>query len=270
MAKRIPFGEVIDSGARLVTRVGPEPLAVLVLATLPWRFGLAALASRIVEVGESASQYGPHWREWSENLLPLFILAVLGRAFYAHACHQHLQQGLTQWRNLIPSPLTLLAVLYLSFALEIALIVSAVTLLGWAIFASMQASVLASQPGFTQASPLDPWKVLSRNRDSMSRIAGLDSIFTIAWVVALLNLVSLTQMAPDLLGALPGFDPGPARVLLSVENHRLWFGLMAGASAVVEPFRLAAHCVLFFFAHSKSSGADLRLRLSDLSREPAA
>ncbi len=270
MAKRIPFSEALDSGVRLVTWVGPAPLAVLVLATLPWRFGLAALASRIVEVGASASQYGPHWRDWSQDLLSLFILALVGRAAYAHACHQHLQQGLTHWRSLVPNPLTLLVVLYLSFAIEIALILSSVTVLGWAIFTSTQARIVASQPAFTSASPLSPWKTLGEERGSMSRTAGLDSIFAIAWFVALLNLVSLSQMAPDLLGSVPAFDPGPARALLSTENHRLWFGLMAGASAVVEPFRLAAHCVLFFSTHSKSSGADLRLRLAELSREPSA
>jgi len=71
----------------------------------------------------------------------------------------------------------------------------------------------------------------------MSQVAGLDTIFAIGWLVALVNLFSLTQMAPDLLGAFPGFDPGPSRALLSIFNHRLWFGLMAGASMVVGPSR---------------------------------
>lgn len=270
MARHIPFGEVVDSGARLVKGVGPGPLAVLVLATLPWRFGVAALASRVVEVGESASQYGPHWRVWSYELLPLFVLALFARAFYAHACHQHLQQSVTDWRSLVPGASALLVVLYLSFAIEIALIVSAVTLLGFAVFASIQAWILASQPAFTSATPLAPWRALARGRDTMSKVAGLDTIFAVAWLVALINLLALTQMAPDLLGAFPGFDPGPSRVLLSTANHRLWFGLIAGASTVVEPFRLAAHCTLFFSTHSKSSGADLRTRLADLARDEAA
>lgn len=270
MKRPLPFSEVIDSGARLVKRVGPGPVALLVLTTLPWRFGLAALASRVVEVGESASQYGPHWRTWASELLPLFVLALLGRAAYAHACHQTLQGGITSWRSLMPEALTLLVVLYLGIAIEILLIVSAVTVLGWAVFASMQASILASLPAFTSASPLDPWRALGRGRESMSRIAGIDAIFTMAWCVALLNLLSLSQMAPDLLGAIPGFDPGPSHALLSLTNHRLWFGVMAGASTVVEPFRLAAHCTLFFSNHSKSSGKDLRQRLQDLAREEAA
>ena len=270
MARRIPFSEVIDSGARLVKDVGPGPLAVLVLATLPWRFGVAALASRVVEVGESASQYGPHWRAWSYELLPLFVLALLARAFYAHACHQRLQQSVIHWRSLVPGALTLMVILYLSFAIEIALIISAVTVLGWAIFASMQAFVLASQPAFTSATPVAPWRALGQGRNTMSHVAGLDAIFATSWFVALVNLFALTQMAPDLLGAFPGFDPGPSRALLSIFNHRLWFGLMAGASMVVEPFRLAAHCTLFFSTHSKSSGADLRMRLADLVREEAA
>lgn len=270
MDRRVPFSELIDSGARVVKGVGPGPLAVLVLATLPWRFGVAALASRVVEVGESASQYGPHWRAWSYELLALFILALLARAFYAHACHQNLQQGVTHWRGLVPGALTLMVVLYLAFAIEIALIVSAVTVVGFAIFASIQAWILASQPAFTSATPLAPWWILAHGRGTMSRIAGLDTIFAVAWLVSLVNLLALTQMTPDLLGAFPGFDPGPSRALLSTGNHRLWFGLMAGASTVVEPFRLAAHCALFFSTHSKSTGADLRMRLADLVREEAA
>lgn len=270
MARHIPWGEVVDSGTRLVKSVGPGPLAVLVLGTLPWRFGVAALASRVVEVGESASEYGPHWRAWSYELFPLFVLALLARASYAHACHQHLQQSVTNWRSLVPGALALMGVLYLSFAIEIALIVSAVTVLGFAIFASIQASILASQPAFTSATPLAPWRALARGRDTMSKVAGLDAIFAIAWLVALVNLLALSQMAPDLLGAFPGFDPGRSRALLSTANHRLWFGLMAGASTVVEPFRLSAHCTLFFSTHSKSSGADLRMRLADLARAEAA
>lgn len=270
MARHLPFGEVIDEGARLVKRVGTGPLAVLVLATLPWRFGVAALASRVVEVGESATQYGPHWRAWSYELLPLFVLALFARALYAHACHQHLQRAVTSWRRLVPGALTLLVVLYLAFAIEIALIVSAVTLLGFAIFASLQAWILASQPAFTSATPVAPWRALAHGRETMSKVAGLDTIFAIAWLVALVNLLALTQMAPDFLGAFPGFDPGPSRALLSTTNHRLWFGLMAGASTVVEPFRLAAHCTLFFSTHSQSSGADLRMKLADLAREEAA
>lgn len=259
-----PLTEVIDSGARLVKRVGTGPLTALVLAGLPWRFGLAALASRVVEVGDSASQYGPYWRDWSRELLPLFALALLGRIAFTHACHQHLRQGVTSWRSLVPEPLTVMIVLYLAFAVEILLFATAFTVLGWAIFASLQGWILAAQPAFDRASPIAPWQALGRGRQELAQIAGLDLVFALAWFVALLNLVVLTQMMPSILGALPGFNPGPLHALVSLSNHRLWFGIMVGASLVVEPFRLAALSTLFFSAHSKSSGADLRVRLADL------
>lgn len=270
MKRNAPVTEVIDSGARLVKRLGPGPVVVLALSGLPWRFGLAGLASRAMEIGENASQYGPYWRAWSRELVPLFVLAVLGRLVFTHACQVRLQRGIGTWRSLIPGATAVLAVLYLATAVEVLLFATAVTVLGWAIFASLQGWILASHADFTSASPLDPWRALRNGRNEMAQIASVDSVFAAAWCVALLNLLALTQFAPDLLGAVPGFNPGPARALLSPSNHRLWFGVMVGAGAVVEPFRLAALSTLFFTTHSKTSGADLRARLAGLGEKEAA
>ncbi|HEV7425694.1 MAG TPA: hypothetical protein VGQ46_04950 [Thermoanaerobaculia bacterium] len=258
---------VLDESAAVV-RATVSPWAALLLATsIPYRFMQIVFADRLIELGSNASQYGDVLRTTANLTCAAFLLSLCGRAVYARACRLASESGVAPGREALRVPLTAFAgYVFVASIAEAVTYLLFITGLGIAVGAVLSGLAVGTMELNTEPGIRGPLRRLARFGGSSRIVAALALVFFCAFVVALLNVVTLASGILSLASTVGGWDSFRWHVLLSFSNRRYVLIVIAGALLVIEPFWIAANVLLVRKAGAAESGDDLRVWFEELQR----
>ncbi len=277
---------VLDEAAELVPRdiAGIGGIAawagLLALTSLPLRFLEAHFFNRLFQLGDSATSYVSYLLSLSWLVAFALLPALWGRAVFARACALALSgRGASHGgrgaplRALRPSFPSFAAYAYVATVAELLLV-----LFGWtvialpflALYAGLAAatSYLQERPG-----PLASLSLPLRALRPFFPFLGLTAIFSVALLLALINLFFLFSLGLWLAGGASGLDLSWWQVTLTPENQQYFLLLIACAVTVVEPFWIAALVAAVRRVRARESGEDLAAWFAEIrnkDREEAA
>jgi hypothetical protein len=260
MTPRLGVGEIVDDAGELVASVAAPWLGLLWLTSIPLRLGQAHFASRILELGVDARQYGDHLHHLALVLAGAFLVSTWGRAVFVRAC-AHRLRALAHPGG---APLRLPAAAFLSYAYaalltEVAFFATCSTFILAPFFVLVAGLAAATFPQSEGAGLVRPFVRIARRGTEVRPLAGLVLVFTAAFVLAAVNLYFVFQLGLWLAGGALGADTTRWSGLLAFSNPRLLSVVLAGGLAAVEPYWLAALVVYVHKLESRTTGEDLRL-----------
>lgn len=234
-------------------------MGVLWLAALPLRLLEVRALDRLLELGAGAERYGRYLGELSLAIGLAFLLACYGRAVYARACGERYTSGRTPgWRLLAPPAGPFVSYLYVALVLEVAFLLGLLTVVAVPVVVVLAGLAAASHPFFERPGLLAPFRVLFASARGVKALVGTAGIFTLAFLIALLNLFFLVLLGVELADGVFGGSLAPWRAALGPGNRTLWLLLAAAAWMLVEPFWLAVLSVHVRRLRGRSRGEDLR------------
>ena len=255
----------VDAAVNLVSGMSPAYVALLALASLPWRFGVAVLAGRAFELGAEAANVAPYWAEACGPLAVLFSVHVFAQLIFVRAAFLTVDEGEASLRPTFKGAgAAFPAVLYVAAVTEAAFFLSFITMIPAFFLWALSGMVLGGHTTVGTPSLRGPWKALAAERELIGRFVALHALLFLVFLVVLVNLAVLTELLPGLLGLIPGFPVETVLASLSRDSNRVGLGLWAMSAAVIEPVRLAACTLLCFERTAQRSGRDLRARLRAL------
>ncbi|MEO8362308.1 MAG: hypothetical protein ABI672_19940, partial [Vicinamibacteria bacterium] len=267
--KSVP--QCLDAGLDLMQTMGPGYVAFLALASLPWRFGVALVAARAIEMGADALNFDPYWVRSCAVLSVLFVLHTAAQLVFSRAALLTLDEGIPPPPGALKGGLTALpSVLFLVALAEAAFFLSFVTILPPLLAWTASGTLLGTRPVSASPSVVGAWRALRSERAIAARAVGVHAFSLLIAFIVFVNLGALSQGLPALLGLIPGFPVERVLATVSLDQARVMLGLWAFASAIVEPVRLCAVTVLGFERASVRTGRDLRARLRRMSAEPVS
>lgn len=258
---------VLDESASAVRATGAPWLGLLVATSLPYRFLQAVFADRLIELGSKASQYGDALRTTADLTCLAFLLSLWGRAVYARACRLTSASGYAPRREAFRVPPAALAgyVLLASIAESVTYLLL-ITGVGVALGAILSGLAIGTMELNDKPGVLGPLRRLARYGGQTRIIVALALVFLCAFVVALLNVATLSAALLALASTMGGWDAPRWHVLLSFANRRYVLIVIAGALLVIEPFWIAANVLLVRKAGAAESGDDIRAWFEELQR----
>ena len=241
--------------------------AVLILATLPYRFLQAVFFDQLLEVGPNAAHYG-NLLGGTANLIVLSILIALwGRAVYARACRLAMARGAAPGREAWRVPAAALGSYVLTGSAAILIgYISLMTIVGFPVAVMFAGMAIGTMELNERLGVFAPFGQIARNARRVGVPLAFVFIFFCALLVAMVNLGASFGLGIWLASAVGGYDAPQWRLLFSGENRRFVLMLIAGALVLVEPFWIAAHVVFVRKAGAAESGDDLRAWFSELRR----
>jgi hypothetical protein len=258
---RVAVSAVLDEAAELVVKEVPGWAGLLALTALPLRFLEVHFLNRLLQLGESATQYVNHLVALSWLVAFAFLPAIWGRAVFAHACALALSGSRGAVTAARPALRLSLPVL-VSYAYAATVAELLLVLLGWtvlalpvvALFAGMAAatSYLQERPG-----PVASLLVPLRQMRPLAPFAGLTAVFGLAVLLAWINLLALFRLGLWLASGTSGLDLSWWNVALGLDNRHFLLLVAAGAVTAVEPFWIAALVVALRQARARENGEDL-------------
>lgn len=257
---------VLDEAADVVRLTAPWT-GVLILTAIPYRFLQAMFFDQLLEVGSSASQYG-HLLGATANLIVGSILfALWGRAVYARACRLAIARGAAPGREAwrVP-PAAFMSYVLTASAMIFAGYLALYTIVGVLVTAMFAGLAIGTMELNEHAGVFAPFRILGRYAKSIAVPLALVFIFSIALLVAFVNLWAAFNAGKALLTALGGFDAPRWPLLFGPGNRRFLLIVCAGAIILVEPFWIAAYVVFVRKAGAQESGDDLRAWFAELAR----
>lgn len=242
------------------------PWSALVVATsLPYRFLQVVFFERLAELGGKAIHYGQALTMIANATLLAFIVSRCGRAVFARACRLAEASGTMPGRAALRVPaVALVSYVFVAALAEVLYYAGALTFVGPILAAMLSGLAIGTMELNTRPGLMPPLRVIARYSRTSKQLLALLFVFTIATLIAFINLFSVFQMGLWLAHAFSSVDLSRWEVLLSGSNGHFMFLLIAGAIAAVEPFWIAAHVVLVRKAGVAESGEDLRDWFRDL------
>ncbi|MGH9361824.1 MAG: hypothetical protein ACRD2T_07890 [Thermoanaerobaculia bacterium] len=243
----------------MVAAVAAPWVGVLWLTALPLRLLQVAFADRLIELGADAHRYGRWFGELSWAIGLAFLLALYGRAVYARACGERYAAGRTPgWRALAAPLGPTFSYFYVALVLELLLILLAVTVVAVPVVVTLSGLAAASLPFYGRPGLFAPLRtVLAAGRRGLT-LSGSILLFSIAWLVAALNLFLFVQLALLLADGAFGASLAPWHAALGLEGRAFLLLVAVGAWLLVEPYWLAFLVVYVRRLHGRSRGEDLR------------
>ena len=256
---------VLDESAALVAMTAAPWAAVSIVTALPYRFLQAMFFDQLLEVGGRASHYGNLLGATANLTVASVLLAFWGRAVYARACRLAIGRGTSPgaiaWR--VPLPAFVSYVLTGSAAVLVGY-VSLLSIVGFFVAVMFAGLAIGTMELNERVSVVEPFRVVFRHAKRVAIPLALVLIFTIAALVALVNLAAAFGLGTWLATAIGGFDAPQWRALFGGGNRRFLLMLAAGALVLVEPFWIAANVVYVRKAGAQESGDDLRAWFEEL------
>jgi hypothetical protein len=266
---RIAVSAVLDEAAELVVREVPGWAGLLALTALPLRFLEVHFLNRLLQLGDSATQYVNHLVSLSWLVAFALLPAIWGRAVYAHACALALSGSRSAAVPAARTALRLPIPALVSYAYAATVAELLLVLLGWtgialpvlALFAGLAAatSYLQERPG-----PVASLLVPLRQARPLAPFVGLTAVFGLAVLLAWINLLALFRLGMWLASGTSGIDLSWWNVALGLDNRHFLLLVAAGAVTVVEPFWLAALVVAQRQARARESGEDLEAWFAEI------
>ena len=252
---------VLDEAAELVPREVAGWAGLLALTSLPLRFLEAHFFNRLFQLGDNATDYVTYLLSLSWLVAFALLPALWGRAVYARACALALSGRAAgrgaPLRALRPSFASFSAYAYVATVAELLLV-----LFGWtvvalpllALYAGLAAatSYLQDRPG-----PLASLAVPIRTLRPFFPFLGLTMVFSVALLLAFINVYVLFALGLWFAGGASGVDLSWWQVTLSPDNRHYMLLLLACAVTVVEPFWIAALVAAVRRVRARESGEDL-------------
>jgi hypothetical protein len=270
MRPALTLAEVLDEDAEVVAQVAAPWLGVLWLSALPLRLGQVHFAARILELGDTAAQYGDHLYGLALPTMAAFLLSLFGRAVFVRACGLGLRSLASPGVEALRLPAAgTAAYIYVALLVEALFFALGFTYVAVPLLVMLAGLAAATLPLNEKPGLIGPWREIARHSGHARILVGLVFVFGVALVVAYANLYLVFQLGLWLAQAIPGLDLLPWQGLLDPSNHRFHYLLLAGACLAVEPYWLGALTVSVHRLRSQQSGEDLRLRFERL-RQTAA
>jgi hypothetical protein len=268
---------VLDEAAELVPRELANWAGLLALTALPLRFLEVHFLNRLFQLGDNATDYVNYLLSLSWLVAFALLPALWGRAVFARACALALSGRAAgrgaPLRALRPSFPSFAAYAYAATVAELLLV-----LFGWtvvalpllALYAGLAAatSYLQERPG-----PLASLALPMRALRPFFPFLGLTAVFSVALLLALINLFFLFALGLWLAGGASGLDLSWWQVTLTPGNQQYLLLLIACAVTVVEPFWIASLVAAVRRVRARESGEDLATWFADIrnkDREEAA
>jgi hypothetical protein len=267
---KLSVAATLDEAAELVTRIAAPWLGLLWLLSVPVRLLQAQFAGLVLELGAEAREYGDALRALALCTLLALLLCILGRALFVRAAWLGLRSEGAPGRQALRVPAgSLLGYAYAALVFEALFFALGVTLVAIPLCITGAGLAAAHVPVSERPGLIRPLRAVAQAFTQGRALFGLVFVFSVAFVVAALNLHFLFQLGLWLAGGIPGLDLSAWTTLLSFGNARFVLALLAGASLLVEPFWLAALTVYVYRLRSRETGEDLRLWFARLAREAA-
>jgi len=269
----ITVAGVLDEAVDLVSRGVPGWAGLLALVSLPLRLCEVHLWNRLSQLGAGAGAVVGHVTAISWLVTLALLPALWGRAVFVRACLRELQ-GASGATARIPLRRLLRPAGFASYVYTALIFEAFFFALGWTIVAipllalltglAAATSQLSDPPGLL-ASPLR----VPRHASPPVTLIALTAVFTVALLVAFLNLTALFWLVLALGDGTAGIDLSWWKGALSWDNRPFVLLLLAGAITVVEPFWLAALTLVVRRLRARQSGEDLAAWLTALRTEHA-
>ncbi len=256
---------ILDAVAPHVRRSAIPAVGVLLIASLPFRILEIHFIDLLMRLKTEAPHYGNLLTALSSLTVAAFVLSLYGRAVFIRAC----QNRPDSWRSLLRiDARAFLAYVYVAVLIQLALVLTSASIIAVPVFvllAGVAAAASADRPPLGLIAPL---RALGPYLQHGRVLAGLMFIFSVAHVVALINLTFLARLGVWAAGAVPAFDSVKWTFVLA-KSSRFDLAMVAAAVAVVEPFFLMAMHVYADRVRSRQSGADLERRFAALTSQKA-
>lgn len=260
MTPRLGVGEIVDDAGELVASVAAPWLGLLWLTTVPLRLLQAHFASRILELGGQARQYGVHLNELALGVGVAFLVSIWGRAVFVRACALRLRALADPGAAPLRLPMgAFLSYLYAALLIEVVFFASCSAFVMAPVLVLVAGLAAATFPQNEGAGLFQPFARIARRGREIRPLAGLLMVFAAAFVLAAINLYFVFQLGLWLAGGAASAETTRWSALLAPANPRFRAVVIAGGLAAVEPYWLAALVVYVHKLESRTTGEDLRL-----------
>jgi hypothetical protein len=249
---------VLDEAVDVVGLTASPWAALLILTELPYRFLQVVFIDELIDLGGEATHYGKALQSIADLVIIAFVLAVCGRAVYARACRLASHSGRTPGREALRLSLpALLSFLVTSSVTELLFYATSLTIVAIPVIAVVRGLATGTYEMNEAPGVIRPFRLIQRYGRELRIAVALVIVFTIALVVALINVAGSFSIAVFLADAA---GTGAARWsrLFTFANRRYVLMTIAGALIAIQPFWIAANVMLVGKAGAEETGEDLR------------
>jgi hypothetical protein len=254
------MSETLDDASELASAVAAPWAGLLWLASAPLRLVQAHFVARLLELGPDARAYGDHLHGLALAAGAALLVSLYGRAVFTRACRLQLRSRETPGREALRIPPAAFAgYVYAALAIEAAFFATLLAFVTAPVLVIVAGLAAATSPELERPGLLRPFAVIAASARHVGPLVGLLAVFTIAALLATVNLFALVEVGLWLAGGVAGLDIVAWQAVLAPGNPRLWLVLFAGGVLLVEPWWLASLVVFAHERRARASGADLRL-----------
>jgi hypothetical protein len=258
---------VLDESAAVVSMTAAPWAAVSIVTALPYRFLQAMFFDQLLEAGSGASRYGNLLGATANLTVASILVAFWGRAVFARACRLAIGRGTSPGREAWRVPLPAFASYVLTGSAAVLVgYVSLFSVIGFFVAVMFAGIAIGTMELNERVSVAEPFRIAARHAKRVGIPFAIVLVFTIATLVAFVNLGAAFGLGTWLATAIGGFDAPQWNALFDGDNRRYVLMLAAGALVLVEPFWIAAYVVYVRKAGAQESGDDLRAWFEELKR----
>ena len=260
---------VLDETSDAVARAAAPWAGVLIATSIPYRFLQVLFIERLTELGSSATHYAIALGELANWTTLAFVVSLLGRAVYARAVRlaeasSEAEEGrprVTSAPLRVP-PVALVSYVYTAALAELTFLFSLLTIVAIPLAIMLSGIAVGTMELNREAGLRAPLRLIVRYLKSSRTLLAVTLIFTLALLMAWINLYSVANLVLWLANAFAGADTARWAKLIG-SRHFAWLSF-AGAVLIIEPFWVAANVVLVRKAGAQESGEELRLWFREL------
>ncbi len=257
---------VLDEAADAV-RVALPWTALLVAASLPWRFLQIVFVDRLIELGSDAPRYGTYLRSAAAMAMIAFVLSRWGRLVYARAIRLVDAGGSTPGAEALRvRPAVFADYFFLATLAELLSAVTAITLFSPLLCTMLSGVAIGTAELNTSPSVAEPLTNIARVGKETKIVASLLLVFVCAFAAAFVNVAAAFRLGFWLVGGTGWIDAQRWAPFFAFGNRRFFLTVIACALLTLEPFWVAAHVMLVRKAGAAQSGDDLRVWFEELRR----
>ena len=256
---------VLDEMSDAVALSAAPWAGVLVLTSLPYYFLQVLFLDRLAEVGNAAAHYGQALGALANWTIAAFVVSLWGRAVWARACRIALETGARPGLSALRVPLAALSSYLLTASLaEVLFYGTLLSFVGPLVVILFGGIAIGTMELNEQAGVVAPLRLIARYSRHVRVELAILFIFIVGWVVALVNLGAVFDIAVWAAHGFAGTDISRWQLLLDFHNRTYRLLLFAGAALAVEPFWIAANVVLVRKSGAAESGEELRIWFREL------
>ena len=258
---------VLDEGADAVRLAAFPWVAVLLAASLPYRFMQAVFVDQLLDLGSDAGRYGNLLASLATATMIAFVVSRWGRLVFARAVRLADAGGSSPGvEALRVPPAALLDYLTLATLAETLSAITAITFFGPILCTMLSGLAIGTAELNATPSLIAPCRNIARYARETKIVAALLLVFACAFVIACINVAGAFGLGLWLWSATGWGDVPRWSALFSFHNRRFLLAVIAGGLLAIEPFWVAAHVMLVRKGGAEESGDDLRVWFEELRR----